>query len=1046
MLRNAPAGGQDAGEGEDAASFHRDRPCLCASVQLVAKRMTGTRRFRPTLAGLLLALLFLCGAAHAGDDSWAPFDAPWFDQVGISDGLPHSITTAIAQDRDGLVWVGTMGGLVRYDGYRLQVFGAGNEKVPGLPDTYVRCLLALPDGGLLIGTNAGGLARFEPADNSFRTYPVGAGGLSDRKVFALGDDHAGGVWVATDNGLDHLDLRTGKIRRVDTGPGTLPRNFSVMQDRHGNLWLGNNGGLFVRRAGTDAFVRPAATDESAATVLGNQIWAIMQDREGRLWVGSGQAGAAYRDTDGRWRGIPGFSGYPGSARRSTVRDFLQTGAGKIWIATDGSGVIEYAPGEPGLRRIDHDPAVPSSLPGDSVRALLRGRSGNIWIATDLGVARNNPQARTAFSLLPSPLEQNALSDTNVHSIFVDSRGRIWLGLGAGHIDVIDLKAGDMRHLRLDGSQTQRDVRSLTEADGSIWAGTQGLARIDPDTLAIEDSVLPALHDKPVLSLQPDGSRLLIGTYDGLYRYNPRTRVLEHAGHVPNDPDSLGSDTVRHIARIGHDWWYGTGNGLSIASGDSLPRRFINLRHRAGDPASLPQGLIGSIGSGPHGQVWVSTFAGLGIVTPPLDGEPWSFRTVGLAQGLSSDKVNAVLADDHGQLWASLSNGVARIDGDTHEAANLGTRDGLHIASYVNIAAARAPGGELLFGGLGGLTVIRPHWQPPPVAAAPLAITNAIVSGAAIPFGSLPASGGQLTLDRGNRNLRLDFALLDYQAPMETVYSYRMDGLDEDWTVIPKGNLPSAIYTSLPHGSYRLRLRAATRGLQPRTVETDLVVAVKPRWYETTLSQAVAALLLVALVALLVHLRTLYLRRQAAQLQRQVDERTRDLLVANRRLDELASTDGLTGVYNRRRFLELAGLERERAQGGSACIALFDLDRFKLINDAHGHLAGDAVIRGAIEVIRQHCRQGDLVGRYGGEEFVLCLPDTPLPLAREIAERICTALAATAVNHDGRPIPVTASIGVAALHQGESIEQWLSRADKALYEAKRAGRNRCAVAG
>ncbi|MDW2981596.1 diguanylate cyclase [Rhodanobacter sp. KK11] len=1008
--------------------------------------MNAVRRFCPTLAGLLLSLFCLCAPLHAGRDPWAPFDAPWFDQVGISDGLPHSIATAIAQDRDGLIWIGTMGGLVRYDGYRLQVFGAASDKVPGLPDAYVRSLLALPDGDLLIGTNAGGLARFEQADNSFHVYPIGAGGLSDRKVFALGDDHAGGVWIATDNGLDHLDLRTGRIRRVGTGPETSPRNFSVMQDRHGNLWLGNNNGLFVRRAGTDAFVRPMATDEPAATVLGNQIWAIMQDREGRLWVGSGQAGAAYRDTGDRWHGVPGFSGYPGSMRHPTVRDFLQTDAGKVWIATDGSGVIEYAPGEAGVRRIDHDPAVPSSLPGDAVRALLRGRWGNIWAATDLGVARNNPQARTAFSLLPSPLERNALSDTNVHSIFVDSRGRIWLGLGAGHIDVIDLEAGDMRHLRLGGSQTQRDVRSLTEtADGSIWVGTQGLAQVDPDTFAIKDSVLPALHDKPVLSLRPDGPRLLIGTYDGLYRYDLHTRALDHASHVPNDPDSLAGDTVRHIARIGNDWWYGTGNGISIARGNSLPRRFTNLRHRAGDPDSLPQNLIGSISSSPHGQVWVSTFGGLGVVTPPLDGEPWSFRTVGLAQGLSSDKVNAVLTDDHGRLWASLSNGVARIDGDTFEAANLGTRDGLHIASYVNVAAARTPGGELLFGGLGGLTVIRPHWQSPPVANVALAITNAIVGGATMPFGRLPASGGKIALEHGNRNLRLDFALLDYQAPTETAYSYRMDGLDEGWTVIPKGNPPSAIYTSLPHGHYRLRLRATTRGLQPRTVETDLAVEVRPRWYETTLSRTIAALLLLALMAALVHLRTLYLRRQAAQLQRQVDERTRDLLVANRRLDELASTDGLTGVYNRRRFLELAARERERAQGGSACIALFDLDRFKLINDVHGHLAGDAVIRGAIEVIRQHCRQGDLVGRYGGEEFVLCLPDTPLPLARDIAERICAALAATTVKHDGRPIPVTASIGVAALRPGESIEQWLSRADKALYEAKRAGRNRCAVA-
>jgi diguanylate cyclase (GGDEF)-like protein len=208
---------------------------------------------------------------------------------------------------------------------------------------------------------------------------------------------------------------------------------------------------------------------------------------------------------------------------------------------------------------------------------------------------------------------------------------------------------------------------------------------------------------------------------------------------------------------------------------------------------------------------------------------------------------------------------------------------------------------------------------------------------------------------------------------------------------------------------------------------------------------VAVLLLVALVFLLVHLRTLYLRRQARQLQWQIDEHTRELLSANQRLDELASIDGLTGVYNRRRFLELDGGERERAQDRPICIAIFDLDRFKLINDAHGHLAGDAVIRCAIEVIRRHCRQHDLAGRYGGEEFVLCLPDTGLEHAMETAERIRNALAAAAVAHDGRAILVTVSIGVAALRPGESIEQWLARADKALYEAKRSGRNRCIAA-
>ena len=389
--------------------------------------------------------------------------------------------------------------------------------------------------------------------------------------------------------------------------------------------------------------------------------------------------------------------------------------------------------------------------------------------------------------------------------------------------------------------------------------------------------------------------------------------------------------------------------------------------------------------------------------------------------------------------------LPRVDADSLAVANVGTRDGLHIASYVSVAAARAPGGELLFGGLGGLTVIRPEWKPPALPTARLAVTQAVVGGVTMPFGRLPHDGAVIHLDQRNHNLRLDFALLDYQAPMKTSYSYRMEGLDEDWNVIPKGSLPSAIYTNLPHGDYRLRLRAQTHGMHPQQVEDSIGIEVKPLWHETLISRLAAIILLVALFALLVHLRTLYLRRQADQLQQEINEHTRDLLAANKRLDELASTDGLTGVYNRRRFLELARAERESADGRSVCIALFDLDRFKLINDTHGHLAGDAVIRAAIDTIKQFCRESDLVGRYGGEEFVLCLPDTSLQHARDTAQRICKALADSTVKYEGQRIPVTVSIGVAALKRGESIEQWLSRADKALYEAKRLGRNRCVAA-
>jgi|GEM_PF-444236 len=1003
-------------------------------------------RLRQGVIALLLLLVFLCATAHAADkDPWAPFDAPWFDQVTVADGLPYSITTAVAQDRDGLIWIGTMSGLVRYDGYRMQVFGTRTEDTPGLPDTYVRRLAALPDGGLLVGTNAGGLARFNPDDNTFKVYPAGDGSLVGSKIYDMADDHAGGYWIATEAGLDHINLDSGAISHVDIGTEAALPIFSIRQDRAGNLWLGSDNGLFVRQQGSDTFVREGSRNRIVGTILSNQIWALAEDRAGRIWVGSGQAGAAYRDEAGHWHGVPGFSGNEGGMRWSTVRDFLETDTGRMWLATDGSGVIEYAIGDTTTRTMMHDQAMTSSLSGNSVRALLQDRSGNIWVATELGVARNAPHARTAFSLLPSPLEPRALSDTSVHAIHVDRRGRIWLGLGGGHVDMIELDNSRMHHLRLGGRQAQRDIYSLAEGpDGSIWVGTQGLARIDPDTLEVHSSVLSALHDKPVLNLKPDDQRLLIGTYEGLYRYTPDTGEFDRITHNAGDPTSLAGNTVRRITRVDGTWWFGTAQGLSIGGDNHGEGPFENLRHVPGDPTSLPDDYIRSIYPDRKGRVWISSLGELTVLERGKD-RAWRLRPVEAIRSLPSDKAIAMMGDDQGRMWISLSNGIARIDDDNGTAISLGARDGLHVTSYVNAAVARAPGGELLFGGLGGLTVIRPDWQPPSIAPATLAITGATVNGESVPFGKLPPHDATIQLDRNHHNLQLDFALLDYQAPAETRYSYRMDGLDDDWTRIPHGSLPSAIYTNLPHGQYRLRLRAVTTGMNPRTVETELDIEVSPRWYETTISQLVAALLLTGFIILLVHLRTLYLRRKATELQRQIDAHTRSLRAANQRLDELASTDDLTGVYNRRRFFELTRNQLARVGTGDTCLALFDLDRFKQINDTYGHQAGDEVIRNATAAIRQSCRQRDLIGRYGGEEFVLCLADTSLAQAQEITERIRNALAQSPVLFEGHSITATVSIGVALHRPGESIEACLSRADKALYEAKNGGRNRCVIA-
>ena len=164
----------------------------------------------------------------------------------------------------------------------------------------------------------------------------------------------------------------------------------------------------------------------------------------------------------------------------------------------------------------------------------------------------------------------------------------------------------------------------------------------------------------------------------------------------------------------------------------------------------------------------------------------------------------------------------------------------------------------------------------------------------------------------------------------------------------------------------------------------------------------------------------------------------------RRVASQATTDSLTGLANRRTLDEELVLEWRRADrvGDSLAFILLDLDDFKLVNDTHGHQAGDAVLRAVGEVLLGGVRQVDLAGRYGGEEFALILPETDLPGAIKLAERLRLALETTPVElAEGKTLQVTASFGVALKDELPSADELVAVADEALYAAKRAGKNR-----
>jgi diguanylate cyclase (GGDEF)-like protein len=275
-----------------------------------------------------------------------------------------------------------------------------------------------------------------------------------------------------------------------------------------------------------------------------------------------------------------------------------------------------------------------------------------------------------------------------------------------------------------------------------------------------------------------------------------------------------------------------------------------------------------------------------------------------------------------------------------------------------------------------------------------------------------------------------------------------DGQFAGWPVRPVLLLPFVLYASV-----RLPPRAATIVLTLVAIAALFVTAGGRRPFgaidlHQTILQVQQFITIIAVGGLGMSSLLAQLRANVAELELRVQERTAELREANEQLSRLAVTDSLTGLANRRALLETMNREIERSKRHEhpLAIIMFDIDRFKAVNDIHGHAAGDRVLQRVAELALGVVRSADLLARYGGEEFLLLAPETDRSQAVQLAERIRIALHAAEVPVDHTTIRFTASFGIACLRDDDTdASAIIARADQALYAAKQGGRNRVVAA-
>jgi diguanylate cyclase (GGDEF)-like protein len=1013
-----------------------------------------------------LALLHAPAAlANSGPERWTALGDTVFNNYSIDQGLPHEVVTSIAQDRAGFIWIGTQGGLSRWDGYRFHNYEPSAGTPGALPDNLIETLHTDPEGRLWIGMNTGGLARHDPEQDSFVDYAIGSSGRVGRHVSAITDDGASGLWVGTDNGLAHLD-RNGRLigayRHQTDDPNSLSddRIRTLLMERDGRLWIGTQHGLLRQDAEGTGFIPVALTETHGASPA---IDALFQDRTGHIWIGTEQDGAYFLDTPlGTPRQVDENDGARSALHHDGVRAIAAADDDEMWIATDLTGIVAIDTGTGRSRRIQHDATEPTSLPHDGVRTLLRDRAGSMWVGGIAGIGRFDSSHGAVTTLLGASSRPNGLDGADVYAAMEADDGKIWLGFLSQGLEIIDPEKGRVSTLRVDPTRPESALPKDTvtsmvpDQDGRILIGTwRGVYQADPAGKDISLLTLPKRdpHAQTYALLRDASTVWIGGTSDGLWRLSS-----DAAAEAPPESAGLTDQRLLSIARdAGDDLWVGTFNGLNRI--DLANHTIEKILGQPTDSASLPQDTATTLLFDKQARLWVGTLGGgIAMMTGrDANGTP-QFRRFGLAEGVPSGNIDKLLLDHDGRIWASTHDGIAVIDPVHLNVRALHRADGVAIRSYWVGAGTVTRNGELLFGGKGGLTVIRPDRLQPSEDRPPIVVTDVWIGGK--PMASLKLDGAlsseALTLTPESNSLAVEFAALDYTAPEANRYAYWLEGFDPDW-IATDASRRLASYTNLPAGRYTLHLRGANHAGLWTAQELALPVIVLAAWYQTLWFKFLISCIGIALILGLVQSRTVYLRQRQRVLAKQIEERTHALEVssdnlrianseleqANAELARLAHHDPLTGLGNRRRFFQLTAdhIALARRHYRPCSVFMIDLDHFKQINDRFGHAGGDETLRRAARCAVETVREVDIVARFGGEELAVFLPETAIKEATQVAERFRKALEQLEIRYGGHTIRVTASIGVAAWSVMEpDIEPALNRADAALYEVKKSGRN------
>lgn len=827
---------------------------------------------------LFLISLFFCNVLVAQKGYF-------FESITNNNGLPHSTVYRVIQDKKGFMWFGTQRGLIRYDGYECRLFGQTQAGSSGFLGKSVHALFEDKKGNLWVGTHSGDLCMRDALTGTFQylTDTTTFKALVDKRIQAIYEDNLGKIWVGTlDDGLIIYDPKTHTTQHFNHENSQLSNNavFAFVQDKSGRMWVATTGeGINYFDTTTNSFKQLYA---DVPNLNGYQKTLLLDDKD-NLWIGSDGTGLYQMSLmTNLFQHFDSQNGLNSNA----VLGLAMTKDNNLFIATDGGGLNVLNPETNTFLAYKNNNSTSGNLNTNALYDVCIDRNDNVWVATFNGGVNVHKAHQIRFDYYTHTGNQsNELSNRSVLGLCQTADGNIWLGTDGGGLNVFDRKNNRFSRINNPNKVQNTVVKTIFEDKKKrLWLGyfNGGLALYDRQNGSFKHYLSNpndplSISNNSVWSIAADPSgKLWVGTVgNGVNLFDPEKGQFQRYLYDEADPTSLSHNGIMVVfADKKGNIWIGTEHsGLNFYNRDK--NNFTRFQHRSNDPVSISSDYIRAIFEDSRGRLWIATENG-GLNQWLGDSK---FKHFSARNGLISDAIMGISEDRDGLLWLSALEGVSRFDTDKESFHNFRfnkTLDGMSN-QFNQAAVLRTLDGEMMFGGINGLNIIRPEVIAPNNVKPTVVLTDFKVFDVSAASGILPdgriifqgdiSQVHNIQLSYLDNAFSIAFSALDFTESSRNQYAFKMEGFDKDWRY-STANQRLVTYTNLDAGTYTFHVRGTNSSGEWSDNEAIVKITITPPFWKTIWFKFLMFLLATGLVFLAFRI---YLERRETILHQRVLE-------------------------------------------------------------------------------------------------------------------------------------------------------------------------------